>query len=78
MAKGTDPTPVQLRFRLDQHGHMNKESGTKQLREQDVSSADVLTFMETADRLRREAKVAGQMDVLNSAAEAIGAEVHWI
>ena len=78
MSMGTEPTPPQLRFRQDTHGWMNKDSAVSQLREQGAPGQDVVTFLNTVRELQRESKGAGQVEVLNAAAAAIGAEVHWV
>jgi hypothetical protein len=81
MSNGTDPTPIQLtpRFALD--GSTNYTRLMSQLVEAGTNWRIRDLFTEEILRLKKEQEAKGpvsQIDMINGAAEVIGAEVHWI
>lgn len=79
MAKGTEPTPIQLTPRYSYWGGENVSLLISQLRAAGADTETILKFDQEVSRLRDElGPESGQIDPITRAAESIGAEVHWI
>ena len=76
MARGTSPTPPQLRLRQSEGGSENMYEAHQQLRRQGVALPVIQQFEQVVYDNR--APGSGQIGPFVQGADAIGAELHWI
>ena len=76
MARGTNPTPPQLRPSYSYDFSKNLHEAHKQLQRQGVELTVIQQFEQVAYDNRTPG--SGQVEPINKGAEAIGAEVHWL